>query len=169
MTQDRISRFDRAIDVVERVGILIAGTLFVLNVINVVVAVFTRYVLFSSFIWTAELSRFFMVGMVLIAAAPTQRRGEHMRIDLLLKYFSPAVNRFLAMVRHSVIIITAIFMTVWGFTYANSLWNITTLGLKLPKSIPLFAVPAGMGLFLLMYVLLRLAGKPELHSYKEGI
>jgi TRAP-type transport system small permease protein len=169
MNSDRSILLDRIIDGLERVGIIFAGTLFILNVVNIVVAVFSRYVLLSSSIWTAELSRFIMVWMVLIAAAPALRKGEHMKIDLLLQYFPPSVNKVLAVIRHSLIIGISIFMTVWGFRYANSLWRITTLGLKVPKPVPLFAVPAGMLLFLIMYLLLRIARKPELHSHKEGI
>ena len=92
-----------------------------------------------------------------------------MKIDLLLKYFPPTVNKVLALIRHTLIIGISVFMTVWGFTYANSIWDIVTLGLKIPKSIPLFSIPAGMLLFLVMYILLRLAGKPELHAPKEGV
>lgn len=168
MDRDQIKQIDRVINWLECVGIITAGTLFLLNVLNVVVAVFSRYVLHSSFIWTAELSRFLMVWMVLIAAAPALRRGEHMKIDLLLEYFPPKLNKVLAVIRHILIIGTALFMTVWGFTYANSLWKITTLGLKVPKPVPLFAVPAGMLLFLLMYLLLRLARKPDIHLHTDG-
>lgn len=168
MGRDQIERLHRVIDGLERAGIIVAGTLFVLNVLNVVVAVFSRYVLHSSFIWTAELSRFLMVWMVLIAAAPALRNDEHMKIDLVLKYFPPKVNKVLAVIRHGFIIGIAVFMTVWGFTYANSLWKITTLGLKVPKPVPLFAVPAGMFLFLVMYLLLRLARKPDIHPHTDG-
>lgn len=160
---------EKAIDVLERVSTIIAGTLFILNIMNIAIAVFTRYVLFSSFIWTAELSQFMMVWMVLIGAAAALRQNEHMKIDLLLKYLPPMVKKIVAAIRYVTVIFISLFMTVWGFRYANSLWIITTLGLKIPKPIPLFATSIGMGMFLLMYLLLRIAKKPEVRSTHEGV
>jgi len=148
---------------------IIAGTLFLFNILNIVVAVFARYVVRSSFIWTAELSQMVMVWMVLFAATPALTHGEHMRIDLLLKYLPPKVQSVLAILRHALIMGISLFMTLWGFSYANSLWKIVTMGLRVPKSIHLFALPIGMALFFLVYMLLRLTGKPELHSHKEGV
>lgn len=168
-TQKPNTRLDKIIEGIDRAGMLIAGMLFSLNVLNIVVAVFSRYVLRSSFIWTAELSQVIMVWMVLIAATPALTRGEHMQINILLKYFPPVVNRVLTLLRHFLILGITLFMTIWGFTYANSLWKIVTLGLRIPKSYPLFAVPLGMGLFFITYLLLRIARKPEVHSFKEGV
>ncbi len=167
--KNHTSLLDSIIENIDRAGMLCAGILFSLNVVNIVVAVFSRYVLHSSSIWTAELSQMIMVWMVLIAAAPALKRGEHMQINLLLKYFPPGVNKVLAFIRHSIVLSITLFMTVWGFKYANSLWEIVTLGLKIPKSYPLFAVPLGMGLFSLVYLLLRIGKKPEVHSFKEGV
>ncbi len=93
---------DKAIDGLGHASNIIAGILFLLNVINIGTAVFTRYVLRSSFIWTAELSQLFMVSMVLIGAAVTLKENEHMKIDLLLKYIPPQINRVVSIVRYSV-------------------------------------------------------------------
>lgn len=160
---------DRAIDGLEHVSTIIAGMFFLLNILNIVVAVFSRYIIRSSFIWTAELSRFMMVWMVLIGAAAALKQNEHMKIVLLLKYLPGPVKKAVALLRHSIIIFISLFMTIKGFFYANSLWKIRTLGLGIPKAIPLFAVSFGMGLFLFMYILLRIARKQESRSTHEGV
>lgn len=131
-----------------------AGILFVLNIINIAIAVFMRYVLLNSFIWTAELSQFMLVWMVLFGATSAWKRNEHMRIDLLLRHLPPAIRRIAAILRDIFILMVALFMTIWGIIYANTTWRITTLGLKIPKAIPLFAISIGMGLFFLMSLLL---------------
>ncbi len=160
---------DKAINGLGNASNVTAGILFMLNVLNVGSAVFARYVLRSSFIWTAELSQFFMVSMVLIGAAVTLKENEHMRIDLLLKYLPPRINKVVTIIRISTIIIISLWMTVISFKYANSLWMMKTVGLHIPKAIPLFAVPIGIGMFLIMYILLRIAKKPETRSIHEGV
>ena len=160
---------DKAINGLGNVSNVTAGILFILNVVNVGSAVFARYILRSSFIWTAELSQLFMVSMVLIGAAVTLKENEHMRIDLLLKYLSPRVNKVVTIIRISIIIIISLWMTVISFKYANSLWMLKTLGLHIPKAIPLFTVPIGIGMFLIMYILLRIAKKTETRSTHEGV
>lgn len=160
---------DKAIDGLGHASNIIAGILFLLNVVNIGTAVFTRYVLRSSFIWTAELSQLFMVSMVLIGAAVTLKENEHMKIDLLLKYIPPRINKVVSIVRYSVIIIISLSMTVISFRYANSLWIMKTIGLHIPKAIPLFITPIGIGMFLIMYILLRIAKKPESRSTHEGV
>jgi len=160
---------DKTLNGLERVSNSIAGMLFILNIVNIGSAVFSRYVLKSSFIWTAELSQLLMAWMVLIAASATLKRNEHMKIDLLLKYMPPIPQKILAYLRHGIVIFISLFMTIKGFSYANSLWKIKTLALHLPKSILLFAVSIGMGLFVLMYILLRISGKKEIRSTLEGV
>lgn len=160
---------DKTINGLEHISTIIAGMLFLLNIVNIVAAVFTRYVMRNSFIWTAELSRFMMVWMVLIGAAAALKKDEHMKIVLLLKYLPGPLRKAVDILRHSIIIFVSLFMTIKGFSYGNSLWKIRTLGLGVPKSIPLFAVSLGMGLFLFMYVLLRITGKQESRSTHKGV
>lgn len=138
-----------------------AGALFLINIANILMGVFARYVFRSSPIWTEELSRFALAWMVLVAATPTLVHGEHMRIDLLVRRMPPWAARAAAVIRHSVVLGAALFMTVRGWVYANSLWDFTTMGLQIPKPIPLYVVPIGFGVFLLEYVLLLLSGGAE--------
>ncbi|MDA3824277.1 MAG: TRAP transporter small permease [Bacteroidales bacterium] len=160
---------DKAADGLGHAGNILAGILFILNVLNIGAAVFSRYILRSSFIWTAELSQLLMVSMVLVAAAVTLKENEHMKIDLLLKYLPSGINKIVSLVRSSIIIIIALWLTLISFKYANSLWMMKTLGLHIPKAIPLFTIPLGIGMFLIMYILLRIAKKPESRSTHEGV
>jgi TRAP-type transport system small permease protein len=147
-----------------------AGVLFLINIANILMGVFARYVFRSSPIWTEELSRFILVWMVLIAATPTLVHGEHMRIDLVIKRMPGWAAFAAALVRHGTVLGAALFMTIRGWSYANGMWNFTTMGLQIPKAIPLFVVSFGFGIFLLVYGLLLLAGDVERYDpeHPEG-
>ena len=131
-----------------------AGILFLLNISNIAVAVFMRYILLNSFIWTAELSQFMLVWIVLIGATSAWKRNEHMQIELLLVHLPGVLRRIALILRDIIILVVSLFMTIWGIIYANATWRIITLGLKIPKAIPLFAISLGMGLLFLMTLFL---------------
>jgi TRAP-type C4-dicarboxylate transport system permease small subunit len=44
-------------------------------------------------------------------------------------------------------------MIYLGFTNAVNVWHMRTMALGIPKTIPLFAVPLGLGLLLSIYML----------------
>lgn len=134
----------------------VAGVLFILNIMNIAVAVFMRYILLNSFIWTAELSQFMLVWIVLIGASSAWRRNEHMQIDLVVAHLPSMLRRAAVILRDGIVLLVSLFMTIWGIIYANSTWRITTLGLKIPKAIPLFAISIGMGAVFLMSLLMSI-------------
>jgi TRAP-type C4-dicarboxylate transport system permease small subunit len=140
---------------IARVSAVCAGVLFVVNVGDILMGVFARYVFRSSPIWTEELARYTLVWMVMMAANPALRYGEHMQIDLLLKYFPARLNAILRWVRRGAFVFVIAFMTYWGILYTEKIANFTTMGLGISKSIPMAAVPVGMGLLLLQYILMQ--------------
>jgi TRAP-type C4-dicarboxylate transport system permease small subunit len=50
------------------------------------------------------------------------------------------------------------FMTVMGAYYAQKVSGMTTLAMNVSRSVPTASIPAGMGLMLLQYVLVLIAG-----------
>lgn len=129
-----------------------------LNVSVVLFGVVMRYGFAASPIWTDELARYALIWAVMLAGAAAVRRGEHMQIDLLVEALPPVPARVVDAVRRLVIVAVLAFMTVMGAYYAGKVWGMTTLALNVPRTIPIASVPLGMGLMLVQYLLLQIAG-----------
>ena len=148
----------RASCLLEAGSILVAGLFFVLNLGDILMGVFSRYLFLSSPIWTEELARYSLVWMVMLAANPALKRGEHMGIDLLVQYFPFWMQTGLRWLIRALFLGITGFMTIIGWRYAWSVSNFTTMGLGIPKTLPMLAVPVGMGLLCLQQVLMLMAG-----------
>lgn len=151
---DSGSALDRIIISLDSFSHVTMGLLFAGHVLLTSAAIFMRYVLSYSFMWSTELMRYMVVWMVLIGSAAALRRGEHLRIDFLLERFPRRVKALLLLIQRTAVLLISLGVTVLSVIYANSTWNMISLGLKIPKAAVLFAVPLGLGLFFLMYVLL---------------
>jgi len=158
----------KTINVLDRISLLCAGVLFSGVVIIVSAAVILRYLFSVSFMWSTELSQFLMVWMVLMGAAAAQRRGEHLRIDFIVPKLPKHIQRILVLLQKTAVTAVSLFMVIWGIKHAWGAWRLTTLGLKLPKAVVLLAVPAGMGLFLCLYLLQLSAGRKKAHQGRGG-
>lgn len=146
---------DRLSLIIARLSMWIAGALFLVNVGDILMGVVSRYIFKSSPVWTEELARYTLVWMVMMAANPALRLGEHMEIDLLLKYFPGWANTGFKWIRRTVFISITGFMTYWGVIYALKVSKFTTMGLGISKTIPMAAVPVGFALLLIQYILMQ--------------
>lgn len=129
--------------------------------VNVGVALFgvvMRYGFAASPIWTDELARYTLIWAVMLAGAAAVRRGEHMQIDLVVEALPARMARVVDAARRLVILAVLGFMTLMGAYYASKVWGMTTLAMNIPRTIPVASVPVGMGLMLVQYVLLQIAG-----------
>jgi TRAP-type C4-dicarboxylate transport system permease small subunit len=140
---------------IARVSTWCAGALLVVNVMDMLFGVASRYLFQSSPVWTEELARYTLVWMVMMAANAALRYGEHMKIDMLLGFFPDAVNLVLKWIRRFVFVFITGFMTYWGVIYSFKIANFTTMGLGISKAIPMAAIPVGMGLLMIQYMLMQ--------------
>ncbi|MCG8532374.1 MAG: TRAP transporter small permease [Desulfovibrionales bacterium] len=125
--------------------------LLIINLMDVMLGVFARF--YRPPMWTTDLAKITLVWCVMLAAAPALKRGEHMAIYIIVNKLPKLPRKFIACARGMVFMGILLFMTIYGFAYAEklSLFTIMTLGIK--KNIPLLAIPVGMGLMLVQYVL----------------
>lgn len=147
----------RASEGVERASMLVAGAFLVLNVTLILLAVVTRYVLKSSFMWTEELARYCLIYAVMIGANAALRNGDHMAIEFIYKRLPAPVSAVANWVKRAVVLFIFGLMAYRGFIFASKAWATTTLGLGIPRAVPLMAVPVGMALLLVQYVLIQIA------------
>ncbi len=141
----------KASDILERLCLLGAGALLVINLLDVMLGVFARF--YRPPMWTTDLARITLVWMVMLAAAPAIKRGEHMAIRIVVDRLPKTQRQIVTVLRRLVFCAILVFMVVYGFNYAYKLrlFTIMTLGIK--KSVPLMSIPVGMGLMLIQYTL----------------
>jgi len=138
----------------EHLSALSAGALLVVNVSDILLGIFCRYVLGSSIIWTEEVARFSLVWLVFMAAAGACCRGDHMVIDFVVPRFPVPLRKAVIAFRIVLTIFILGLMTYLGSVNAVRMWNMRTMALGIPKTIPLLSVPAGLLLLLITYLFL---------------
>jgi TRAP-type C4-dicarboxylate transport system permease small subunit len=140
-----------------RLATWFAGALFLVNVGDMLMGVVARYIFHSSPMWTEELARYTLIWMVMLAANPALRYGEHMQIDLVIKRFPAKAQSLLQWVRRLVIVTITGLMSYLGLAYTLKISMFNTMGLGISKSIPLAAIPVGFFLLMVQFLLMQFA------------
>lgn len=146
----------QASNLLEKFSLNLAGLVFIVTVSNVIFAVFTRYLFQTSYIWTDELARYTLIYFVMLASNAALKNGDHMTIDIAHKFFPDFLNTIFKWLRRVICITVYFFLTIKGFGIAWNAWNTTTLGLNIPRAIPLLSIPIGMVLMLIQYILMQI-------------
>ena len=147
----------------ERLSAWSAGALLVINVGDILLGIFCRYVLKSSIIWTEEVARFSLVWLVLMAAGGAYYHGDHMVIDFVVPRLPPLLQKIIDYFKLALSIFILGLMIWLGLMNAVKIWHMKTMALGIPKTIPLMSVPAGLALLLVLFLLL------QFRSRKGGI
>ncbi|MGL6312713.1 TRAP transporter small permease [Vibrio sp. WXL103] len=116
-----------------------------INVITLLGGVFSRYFLGSSPIWVDELSRYLIIGGVMLIAGIVLLNGEHMRLNLVDRLASEKIKRVIYIYQGLVVTVVLGSVAYFSYTYALSIVKFTTIGLGISKSIPMFSLPIGFG------------------------
>ncbi|WP_084458300.1 TRAP transporter small permease [Desulfocurvus vexinensis] len=138
-----------ASDVLERLCLFGAGALLAINLATVMLGVFSRF--FRPPMWTTDVAKITLVWMVMLAAAPALKRGEHMAITMLADRLPPGRRAVVVWLRGAVFVGLLVLMTVLGFQYAAKMQALTIMTLGITKTVPLLAVPVGMALMLVQF------------------
>jgi TRAP-type C4-dicarboxylate transport system permease small subunit len=81
-----------------------------------------------------------------------------MQIRIVVDRLPPGLAVVVQGLRRAVVLAILVFMTVMGAYYAQKVSAMTTLAMNVSRSVPTAAIPAGMGLMVIQYVLILLAG-----------
>ena len=138
-------------DLLERLCLIGAGVLLVVNLADVMIGVFGRF--YRPPMWTTDMARITLVWMVMLAAAPALKRGEHMAITLVVQRLPGMFRSRVILLLKAVFIGILLLMVVLGVQYAHKLRMLTIMTLGIKKSVPLAAIPVGLGLMLVEYTL----------------
>lgn len=127
---------------------VIAGGLLVAMTIVVGAAVYFRYVVNSSLIWSGEATRYLAIWLVFIATGLAHRWRQHVRIGILLERL-PGRARHVGELVVELVVLT-LFATIGWFGLELGLTNLERGQLSPAMGIPIgwiyFAVPVGFGL-----------------------
>lgn len=122
--------------------------LLILNIADILIGVIARQVGETSIVWTEEAARFALVWCALIGAATAFAEGDHMFIDFIVNAL-PRPLRALCRLLSTLVQAAVLCVLVWyGAQNVMGGWTMRTMALRLPRAIPLMAVPIGMGMLL---------------------
>jgi TRAP-type C4-dicarboxylate transport system permease small subunit len=140
----------------ELFGAWAACFMLAVNVSDILLGVFCRYILKSSLIWTEEVARFSLVWIVMLGALGAAIKGDHMAVDFVVPHLPLFFQRLIKQGKFYLSTAIILLMIYLGWVNATRIWYMRTLALNIPKTIPLMALPAGFALLLAGTVLLHL-------------
>jgi len=143
----------RAIDRLSIGSGKVAALALIALIVVVNLGVFTRKVLQNPIGWNFDVSYMLWGFLFVIAAAWTQLRDEHVRIDVLVNRFPPKAATVLDVILYMAICLPTLLVLTWkGAEFAWSSWRLRET-IPTPPYLPLYplkaTVPVGMFLLLL--------------------
>lgn len=122
-------------------------------VIDVLWQVFSRYILNSPSSFTDELAGYLLIWVSLLGAAYVAGKKEHLAIDLLLQKSSPARQKVLSIIIHSVILgFSATVLVIGGawLVYTRFYLGVKSAALQVPLGYVYIVLPLS-GLIIIFY------------------
>jgi TRAP-type C4-dicarboxylate transport system permease small subunit len=117
--------------------------------LDLMLGVFSRYVLFSTFTWYAEIARICFVWLVFLGAAVGVKRQAHFRLHLVVDALWPRARWVVGLFGRLVVIgfAAALVQQGWAFVELGRFQQTPVMGL--PKSWVYLAMPVGGALIIL--------------------
>ena len=131
LVSDRLDQISKAVCVVL---ILFMG-------LEVIMAVFFRYVLFAPLRWGEELARLVMIWIGMLGIAIALKDGEHIGIETMLSHLSKCQRAWCNLVSHLLVSGFLVILFYFGLLQAIRAWNIILPALLIPWTWPMLAVP----------------------------
>lgn len=134
----------------------VAALALIALIIVVNLGVFTRRILHNPISWNFDVSYMLWGFLFVVAAAWTQLRDEHVRIDILVNRLPPKTALVLDEVLYIAVCLPTLTILTWkGVEFAWSSWKLRET-IPSPPYLPLYplkaTVPVGMSLLLLQAV-----------------
>lgn len=133
-------------------GMALAAGSLLLSLCLIGWAVVMRYGFNAAPVWVDEVVGFLLVAIVMLAAARTLRRGEHIGVDLLVERLSPPARRWAQAwgALAAGVVACVLIVNGWGTaSLARMLGLVTDGNLEWPTWMLMLLMPAGGALLLL--------------------
>jgi tripartite ATP-independent transporter DctM subunit len=131
----------------------VAALLVVVETVILFTGVIWRYVLDSPLIWTDEVAETLFLWLVSLGAVIALRRGEHMRMTMVVNRLGPRLERLAGRFSGLIVAVVALGLLGPGTIYAAQQGAILTPVLEIPGSWMIYGQL--VALVLLVYVALR--------------
>ncbi len=128
---DRLDQISKAICVV----------LILFMALEVIMAVFFRYVLFAPLRWGEEMARLMMMWIGMLGIAIALKDGDHIGIETVLSSLSRRQRAWCNLASHLLISVFLVVLFYFGLLQAIRAWNIILPALLIPWTWPMLAVP----------------------------
>ena len=141
--------FNRVCKIMETILVSIFGVL----VIDVLLQVFSRYVLNTSFTFTEELARFSLIWLSILGAAYLNGKREHLSMDFLYQKFSPKFQKkILFFIEVCIFSFALVVMVIGGFNLVYTTLHLGQLSgtLRIPLGY-IYAILPFSGLLIMCF------------------
>ena len=118
-----IARYIQAMDALHRACLIIASSCLLIITIIIPYGVFTRYVLNSAASWPEPIATLLMIVLSFFAAMVCYREYLHIGVGVLPAYLKEPYKSFLGWFLESCMLVTNLFMVVWGSKLVATTWN----------------------------------------------
>ncbi len=166
--------FINSVRSVSRICGVVAGGLVAAAVLVVCEMVVLRYFLNASTIWQTEFVTFSLVGATFIGSPYVLLVKGHVNVDLVPIWMKHASRRYLAIFAYGIALVFSAIVAWTGFELLHEAWTggwRTDTVWSLPLWIPYLAMPIGIGVLTLQYIVDILAvatGRDEPFGLDSG-
>ncbi|HXP74148.1 MAG TPA: TRAP transporter large permease subunit [Stellaceae bacterium] len=129
-----------------------AALLVVLEILILSAGVISRYVFNAPLLWSDELARFLFIWLSMLGAVVALRRGEHMRLSVLVNRASPGLRRWLETTASLVVIGFLLAILMPSYTLVELQWVVTIPSLQISDSYRVAAIGVGAVLMSLVAI-----------------
>src|SRR3990172_450307 len=102
--------FDRLVNLLA----ILAGILLIFVILSVCAEVFLRYFLGRPTVWVVEISGYALLYITFLVVAWVQRRGGHVRMDLVIDRLNPMVRSVVNVITSLICTIACFILTCFG-------------------------------------------------------
>ncbi|WP_169545699.1 TRAP transporter small permease [Sneathiella aquimaris] len=145
----------RALGFLAKLAAVLSAVLIVFTLAITGYSVLQRYVFGTPLTWTDELSGFLVVAIVMLGAAETLRKGEHISVDLLSSKARGISAKILGIWGYVSTAFVAGVLLISGWAAVEFSWNIGVYSdgyLEAPLWIPQSFLLVGGGLLMLLAI-----------------
>lgn len=128
-------------DRLDRISKIVCVVLILFMGVEVITAVFFRYVLFAPLRWGEELARTVMMWIGMLGIAIALKDGEHIGIETLVSRLNKRHRAWCNLIAYVMIGVFLIILFYFGLLLAFRAWKIILPALLIPWTWPMLAVP----------------------------
>ncbi len=143
-------RLDRAVG---GVAALVAAVLVLAEIVLLSAGVIARYVFHRPLVWSDELASALFLWLAMLGAAIALRRGEHMRLTVVLNAVPPALRGCLEALGSAIVAACMLALLRPAWDYVIDEWVVITPALQIHNGLRVAALLVGGGLMAWMAAL----------------